>query len=68
VTVPTENMKSFMTDLKEVHIMFITYETGYDKYKVIDIFSHGKAESRELRKLVHKYNVKYTINENCGTL
>ena len=68
VTVPTENMKSFMTDLKEVHIMFITYETGYDKYKVIDIFSHGKAESRELRKLVYKYNVKYTINENCRTL
>lgn len=68
VTVPTENLKSFKADLLESDIGFIIYETTYEKYKVVDVFSHHKAESRVLRTLVNKYNAKYTINENVGTL
>ena len=68
VTVPTENFKSFKDDLIESSVGFITYETSYPKYKVVDIFSNGKEDSRFVRKLVNKYNVKYTINENVGTL
>jgi hypothetical protein len=68
VTVPTENAKELKTDLHNANIGFITYETSYEKYKVIDIFSNDKSESRVVRKLLSKYNVKYTINENVGTL
>lgn len=68
VTVPAENAKSLKDDLIDNKIGFITYETSYPKYKVLDIFSNGKNESRIIRKLVNKYNVKYTINENVGTL
>ena len=68
VTVLTENAKDLKTDLHEANIGFITYETSYEKYKVIDIFSNDKAESRVVRKLLSQYNVKYTINENVGTL
>ena len=68
VTVPTENLKDFKTDLLASDIGFIVYETTYEKYKVVDVFSHHKAESRILRELVSKYKAKYTINENVGTL
>jgi len=68
VTVHSEDAKGLKNDLHDANIGFITYETSYVKYKVIDIFSNSKAESRVVRKLVNKYNVKYTINENVGTL
>ncbi len=68
VTVPTESLKNFKNDLHNAEIAFIAYETSYDKYKVVDIFSHGKTESRVIKKLFSQYNVKYTINANDGTL
>lgn len=68
VTVPTENLKDFKHDLLDADIGFIVYETTYEKYKVVDVFSNKKEESRLLRTMIHKYNAKYTINENVGTL
>ena len=52
----------------DADIAFIVYETAYEKYKVVDVFSNHKTESRVVRSLVQKYNAKYTINENVGTL
>lgn len=68
ITVPTESLKDLKSDLKANEIPFIAYETSYEKYKVIDIFSKDKIESRKVRNLVNKYNVKYTISANAGTL
>lgn len=68
VTVPTENLHDFKHDLHASDIGFIAYETSYEKYKVIDVFSRDKKESRILRELINKYKVKYTINANDGTL
>lgn len=68
VTVPTANLKDFKHDLHDADIGFIAYETSYDKYKVVDIFSNGKAESRIVKNLVSKYKVKYTINISDATL
>lgn len=68
VTVPTENLKNLKKDLHNADIGFIAYETSYDKYKVVDIFSNGKAESKVVKELVAKYKVKYTINISEATL
>ena len=68
VSVPTDSLKDFKHDLNEANIAFIAYETSYEKYKVVDIFSNDKKESRIVRNLVAKYNVKYTISANVGTL
>ena len=68
VTVPTESLKDFKTDLNDNDIAFIAYETSYEKYKVVDIFSKDKVDSRKVRGLVAKYKVKYTISANIGTL
>lgn len=68
VTVPTENLHDFKHDLHISDIGFIAYETSYEKYKVVDVFSRDKKESRIVRELINKYKVKYTINANDGTL
>jgi len=68
ISLPIESLESFKSDLKLYQLGFIAYETSYDKYKVVDVFSHGKSESRCLRQLISKYDAKYTINVNAGTL
>jgi hypothetical protein len=68
ISVPSESLKDLKQDLHDNHLGFITYETSYEKYKVVDVFSHGKEESRLLRSLLNKYKAKYTINANDGTL
>ena len=68
ITVPTESLKDLKQDLKSAKLGFIAYETSYEKYKVVDVFSNGKEESRTLKQLLTKYKAKYTINANDGTL
>ena len=68
VTVPTESLHDLKHDLHDCEIAFITYKTSYEKYKVVDIFSNNKNESRAIKNLLSKYKVKYTISANVGTL
>lgn len=68
VTVPTEKMHNFKADLKAKEIAFVAYETSWEKYKVVDIFSKAKPESKKIREIIKKYNVKYTISANAGVL
>lgn len=68
VSVPTEKMHDFKADLTKAEIAFVAYETSWEKYKVVDIFSKAKPESKKVREIVKKYNVKYTISANAGVL
>lgn len=68
VTVPTEKLHDFKADLHSQEIAFVAYETSWEKYKVVDIFSKAKPESKKIREIVKKYNVKYTISANAGVL
>ena len=68
VTVPTEKLHDFKADLHAQEIAFVAYETSWEKYKVVDIFSKAKPESKKIREIIKKYNVKYTINANAGVL
>ncbi len=68
ISVPTEHLHEIKQELHEKNISFITFETNYDKYKVIDIFSNTKKESSIVKKIISKYNIKYTINANDGIL
>jgi uncharacterized protein YebE (UPF0316 family) len=68
VTVPTENFESLIENLKENNISFISYETYGEKYKVLDVFSKHKKESKIIRNLFNMYKAKYTILANNGSL
>ena len=68
VTVPAENFDELTLSLKETEISFIAYETTWEKYRVLDVFSKDKAQSKVVKNLFNKYNAKYTILANVGSL
>lgn len=68
VTVPTQNLSEFKKDLVDNGIDFIAYETSWDDYKVVDIFSKHKSKSKLIKEIFKNYDVKYTISANAGTL
>lgn len=68
VSIPTEQLKAFKIHLKQNDISFVAYETSYEKYKVVDIFSKEKADSKIIKEIFKSYQVKYTISANSGTL
>lgn len=68
VTIPVDEFKGFKNALKEQNVSFIAYETSWEEYKVVDIFSKRKADSRTIKEIFARYNVKYTISANSGTL
>jgi uncharacterized protein YebE (UPF0316 family) len=68
VTVPTGILHNFKKSLKDSNIDFIAYETSWEEYKVVDIFSKHKSESKIIRNIIKQYNVKYTISANAGIL
>ncbi|HBP43913.1 MAG TPA: hypothetical protein DD621_04520 [Clostridiales bacterium] len=68
VTVPADNYDSLISGLKEYDISFISYETSSSKYRVLDVFSKHKKESKLIRNLFNMYDAKYTILANNGTL
>ena len=67
-TVHSDNFDSLLEELKLNDISYISYETAVAKYKVLDIFSKHRLESRVIKRLFEKYNAKYTILANEGTL
>lgn len=68
VSVPTDVLHQFKADLTKEHIKFMTYQTSWELYKVVDIFSSTKEESKHIRNIIKKYDVKYTISANDGIL
>lgn len=68
VTVPTDNYQMLIENLKANDISFISYETTWEKYRVLDVFSKHKAESKIVKNLFNQFNAKYTISANCGKL
>ena len=67
-TLPASNLKDFKHDLNALDISYIAYETSWDDYKVVDIFSKHKNDSRLIKTVFKKYDVKYTISANRGYL
>lgn len=65
-TVKTEHYENLIADLKAAQIKFVTFETDWEKVKLIDIFSHGKSQSSAVKKLFKQYDIKYTIAVHPG--
>ena len=67
-TVPTKTVSAFKKELLDKHIKFISYETTWDKFKVVDIFSESRAESKIIKEIIHEHDAKYTISANANYL
>lgn len=68
VTVASEELSDFKNNLAEENISFITYETQVESYKVVDIFSKCRQDSKIIKNIFKNYKVKYTISANSGSL
>ena len=68
VTVPADNFDVLTENLKQNEISFIAYETSWSKYRVLDVFSKDKKQSKVVKNLFNLYNAKYTILANAGSL
>jgi len=67
-TVATDKLKDFKGDLLNNNIKFISYETSWDEFKVVDIFSSTREESKVVKKIIQRYDAKYTISSNSSYL
>jgi uncharacterized protein YebE (UPF0316 family) len=67
-TVATDKVKDFKKELLKNDVKFISYETTWDDFKVVDIFSKTREDSSLIKKIILKYNAKYTISSSSGTL
>jgi uncharacterized protein YebE (UPF0316 family) len=67
-TISTNKVKDFKADLLASNIKFISYETTWDDFKVVDIFSKTREDSKLIKVIIDRYNAKYTISSNSGTL
>jgi uncharacterized protein YebE (UPF0316 family) len=67
-SVPTQAVSAYKKDLREKQIKFISYETTWEKFKVVDIFSESREESKLIKEIIHKHHAKYTISSNSNFL
>ena len=67
-TVSSLKVDEYKQSLLDHNIKFISYETSWSEYKVVDIFSSTKEESNIIKEIILEHNAKYTISSNTKYL
>lgn len=67
-TIASDKLKDYQYDLLNDNIKFISYETTWDEFKVVDIFSSTREESKVVKNIIQRYDAKYTISANSSYL
>lgn len=57
-----EYIKEYKKALNEADIKYISYQTTWDEYTAIDIFSENRSQSKAIREILAKFKVKYSIH------
>lgn len=60
--VKIEYIKEYKKALNEANIKYISYQTTWDEYTAIDIFSENRSQSKAIREILAKFKVKYSIH------
>jgi hypothetical protein len=60
-TVKANNVEDYIQELRDVGVQLMPYETGRDDYKVVDIFSNNKDETKKITPIIKKYEARYTV-------
>ena len=53
--------KDYKKALNEAGIKYISYQTTWDEYTAIDIFSESRTQSKKIKEILVKFKVKYSI-------
>jgi hypothetical protein len=57
-----EYIKEYKKALNEANIKYISYQTTWDEYTAVDIFSESRAQSKTIKEILLKFNIKYSIH------
>ena len=60
--VRVEYIKDYKKALNEADIKYISYQTTWDEYTAVDIFSENRAQSKAIKEILLKFKVKYSIH------
>jgi uncharacterized protein YebE (UPF0316 family) len=66
--VKTEYLKDFKQALNESGLMYISYQTTWDEYSAVDIFSESRAQSEAVKPILTKFNTRYSIHTSHQNL
>ena len=59
--VKTEYLKDYKKALNDANIKYISYQTTWDEYTAIDIFSESRTQSKKIKEILLKFKAKYSI-------
>lgn len=56
-----EHIKDYKKALNESNIKYISYQTTWDEYTAVDIFSESRTQSKAIKEILGKFKVKYSV-------
>lgn len=60
--VRSEYLKDYKKALNEANIKYISYQTTWDECSAVDIFSESRSDSKIIKVILERFNVKYSIH------
>jgi uncharacterized protein YebE (UPF0316 family) len=54
-------VKDYKKALNDTGIKYISYQTTWDEYTAIDIFSESRTQSKKIKEILLKFKAKYSI-------
>lgn len=54
-------VKEYKKALNDAEIKYISYQTTWDEYTAIDIFSESRTQSKKIKEILIKFKAKYSI-------
>ena len=54
-------VKEYKKALNDAGIKYISYQTTWDEYTAIDIFSESRTQSKKIKEILIKFKAKYSI-------
>ena len=60
--------KDYKKALNEAGIKYISYQTTWDEYTAIDIFSESRTQSKKIKEILLKFKAKYSIYKSYQDL
>ena len=60
--VRSEYLKDYKKALNEANIKYISYQTTWDECSAVDIFSESRSDSKIIKAILERFNVKYSIH------
>lgn len=57
-----EYLKEYKQALNEAGLKYISYQTTWDEYTAIDIFSESRTQSKTIKEILINFKAKYSIH------